>query len=171
MLELLTTCGVFESFIFGLLVPTTAADPFAALVLQAVLEFWPNPLRAVHQSVLSTEFSPFSTEHQFLGSFGRLKKNRCFRKMACQILFSALVVPYFLGQKSLQLSTANQFFKKDASFQSQLFFRETSKLFFHGILAVKVMELQKQRVILSYFPRLLLLGWTLFSIFTKQRTP
>ena len=59
------------------------------------------------------------------------------------------------------------FSKKDASFQSQLFFRETSKLFFHGILAVKVMELQKQRVILSYFPRLLLVGWTLFSIFTK----
>ena len=167
MLELLTTCGVFESFIFGLLVPTTAAaDPFAALVLQAVLEFWPNPLRAVHQSVLSTEFSPFSTEHQFLGSFRRLKKNRCFRKMACQILFSALVVPYFLGQKSVELPIS--FSKKDASFQSQLFFRETSKLFFHGILAVKVMELQKQRVILSYFPRLLLVGWTLFSIFTKQ---
>ena len=64
------------------------ADPF--LVLQAVLEFWPNPLRAVHQSVDYSEqqrilFSPSTS--QFLGSF-RLKKNRCFfRKMACQIFF------------------------------------------------------------------------------------
>ena len=64
------------------------ADPF--LVLQAVLEFWPNPLRAVHQSVDYSEqqrilFSPSTS--QFLGSF-RLKKNRCFfTKMACQIFF------------------------------------------------------------------------------------
>ena len=86
------------------------ADPF--LVLQAVLEFWPNPLRAVHQSVdyslSSREFSSPLLHHSFWGALDWRKIDASSEKWLARFFFhisSPLnTVDYFRGEIHLNRS-------------------------------------------------------------------